>query len=252
MDKIHGVLAVTGTIFFLWFAVPLAARIINIGNLTGMAVSGLLVYYALFYGKVHAMLFKLWQSRGGKAVFVSAAAVILCIAVTAVVLTVGMVGSAVNGPPQNTTAVVLGCSVKGMEPSRVLKERLDAAYEYLSENEGALCILSGGQGSGEEITEAECMWRYLTENGIDGARLIREDTSTTTEENLRFSMRILKERGIEGDVTIVTSEFHEYRANETAKRLGITSYSTPSRTFFVYLPTYYVRELYGILYYMMR
>lgn len=50
-------------------------------------------------------------------------------------------------------------------------------------------------------------------------------------------------------VTIITSEFHEYRANQTAKRLGITSYSTPSRTFFLYLPTFYVRELYGILYY---
>lgn len=251
MDKIHGVLAVTGITFLLWFAVPIAARIINIGNLTGMAVSGLLVYYALFYEKVHAGVFKLWQSSGGKAAFALAAAVILCIAVTAVVLTIGVVCAAVNGPPENTTAVVLGCRVRGIEPSRVLKERLDAAYEYLKENPKALCVLSGGQGPGEDITEAECMYRCLTGKGIDGARLIREDTSTTTEENLRFSMRVLEERGIEGDITIVTSEFHEYRANKTAKRLGITSYSTPSRTFFVYLPTYYVRELYGILYYMM-
>ena len=96
------------------------------------------------------------------------------------------------------------------------------------------------------------MYRYLTERGIEPERLILEDASTTTEENLKYSAALLEERGIGGDITIVTSEFHEYRANQVAERLGITSYSTPSHTFFVYLPTYYVRELYGILYYMIR
>ncbi len=145
--------------------------------------------------------------------------------------------------------MVLGCSVKGERPSRVLSERLCAAYEYLNRNPKAVCVLSGGQGDGEEISEAECMYRYLTGRGIDGARLLLEDRSTTTAENLQYSMELLQQHGIDGPVTIITSEFHEYRANQTAKRLGITSYSTPSRTFFLYLPTFYVRELYGILYY---
>lgn len=138
---------------------------------------------------------------------------------------------------------------QGERPSRVLNERLCAAYEYLNRNPKAVCVLSGGQGDGEEISEAECMYRYLTGRGIDGARLLLEDRSTTTAENLQYSMELLQQHGIDGPITIITSEFHEYRANQTAKRLGITSYSTPSRTFFLYLPTFYVRELYGILYY---
>ena len=166
--------------------------------------------------------------------------------------TVCIVRSALHRPPENTTAVVLGCSVKGERPSRILEERLEAAYDYLEQNPEAFCVLSGGQGPGEDISEAECMYRYLTERGIAPERLILEDASTTTEENLKYSAALLEERGIGGDITIVTSEFHEYRANQVAERLGITSYSTPSHTFFVYLPTYYVRELYGILYYMIR
>ena len=105
-------------------------------------------------------------------------------------------------------------------------------------------MLSGGQGRGEAISEAECMYRYLTERGIDGRRLLLEDASVNTEENLRFSGELLEEHGLSGDITIVTSEFHAYRAHKTAERLGMKSYSTPSRTFFLYLPTYYVRELY--------
>ncbi len=65
-------------------------------------------------------------------------------------------------------------------------------------------------------------------------------------------MEILKDRGLDMTVTLVTSEFHEYRANQMAARLGMKSYSTPAHTFFVYFPTYYVRELYGILYYELR
>ena len=57
-----------------------------------------------------------------------------------------MIHSALHTPPQNTTAVVLGCSVKGTKPSRILEERIDAAYDYLSVNKDAVCILSGGRG----------------------------------------------------------------------------------------------------------
>ena len=72
-----------------------------------------------------------------------------------------------------------------------------------------------------------------------------EDASSNTEENLRFSGELLEEHGLSGDITIVTSEFHAYRAQKTAERLGMNGYSTPSRTFFLYLPTYYVRSSMG-------
>lgn len=252
MDKQYVAVIVVGVILLLWFMLPVFVGILNIGNVTGMIISALLTGYGFFHVRLHQWIAGIWQNRGGKAALAVILLVIVCMIGVVVVETVGIVRCAMNEPPANTNVVVLGCSVKGTRPSTVLKERLDRAYEYLLENPEAICVLSGGQGSGEDISEAECMYHYLTEKGIGAERLLLEDQSTTTEENLRFSMQLLGDQGIEGAITIVTSEFHEYRANQVAERLEITSYSTPSHTFILYLPTFYVRELYGILYYMVR
>ena len=253
MEKMHNMIAAVGAVTFLWFSLPFVLRgIINIGNITGMLLAGLVLSYAVSYEKVHQGVQALWQYAVGRAGLTLLAVGAALVLVTVAVETVCMVRAAGKHPPKNTTAVVLGCSVKGENPSRILKERLDAAYVYLMENPEAYCVLSGGQGEDELISEAECMYRYLTAAGIDGDRLILEDASGNTEENLRFSGELLAERGLDGDITIVTSEFHAYRAQKAAERLGMNSYSTPSRTFFLYLPTYYVRELYGILYYAIK
>lgn len=252
MDKTHTVITIVGVVFFLWFAIPFAAGIVNIGNVTGVLLAALLCGYGRFYTQIHMWMAELWKHGFGKAVIAAVVLVAVVIFGIAAVETAGMVRAACNHPSENTTAVVLGCSVRGTKPSTVLEERMDAAYDYLIENPEAYCVLSGGQGRGEDISEAECMYRYLTERGIEEERLFCEDASTTTEENLQFSQKLLEEQGITGDITIVTSEFHAYRAAKMAERLGMNSYSTPSHTFFVYLPTYYVRELYGILYYAIK
>lgn len=252
MGRIYTLIMAAGIIFFFWFAIPFAAGIINIGNMTGTFIAVLLVGYGRYHMKVHLWLCRLWTQKPGKLLLVAAVLVAVLIAAVAAAETVGMVRAVHNRPPQNTNAVVLGCSVKGTKPSRTLEERLKAAYDYLQENPDAYCVLSGGRGKDEDISEAECMYRYLTERGIAQERLLCEDKSTTTEENLKFSKALLEEHGMLGELTIITSEFHAYRAAQAAQRLGIKSYSTPSGTFFLYLPTYYVRELYGILYYEIK
>ncbi len=73
--------------------------------------------------------------------------------------------------------IVLGAHVAGTRLSKALLERTRRALRYLEENPETRAVLSGGQGQGEQISEAEAMYRYLTEHGIDGSRLILEDTS---------------------------------------------------------------------------
>lgn len=251
MNKVQVILIVLGSVFGLWFLIPLVTKgIFNIGNAAGITVFLGLILYGIFQKRIHLFLIHLRGSRGGGLVLYVAGIIAVAAILTVVIETVLMVKSAVNRPPANTTAVVLGCSVKGTRPSRILEERLEAAYAYLTENEAAVCILSGGQGVGEDITEAECMYRYLTEKGIGTDRLLKEDASTNTEENLLYAKQILEEKNLGNEITIITSEFHEYRANAMAQKLELVSYSTPSSTFYVYFPTYYVRELFGILYYM--
>lgn len=118
--------------------------------------------------------------------------------------------------------VVLGAGVNGSTPSLSMCNRLDAALAYLNANPAATVIVSGGQGPGEDITEAKAMADYLTAHGIDSARIMQEDRSRTTRENLENSFAILRARG--GDpadgVGIVTSEYHLYRAKRMARSLG--------------------------------
>ena len=92
------------------------------------------------------------------------------------------------------------------------------------------------EGPGEDITEAQCMYEVLTKRGISENRLILEERSTTTEENLKYTGEILKDRGLDMTVTLVTSEFHEYRANQMAARLGMKSYSTHIHFLYIFPP----------------
>ena len=114
--------------------------------------------------------------------------------------------------------VVLGAHVKGDRPSKALELRLKAALAYARENENTLLILSGGQGEGEDITEAKCMEEYLTAHGISKERLILEETSTSTMENLLFSAALTDCR--QKNTGILSNNFHVYRAVKLARKMG--------------------------------
>lgn len=127
--------------------------------------------------------------------------------------------------------IVLGCHTNGYTPSALLKSRLDKAYEVLSANEEAICIVSGGQGANETISEAESMRNYLENKGIDGNRIIMEDNSFNTFQNLSKSYQIIKALKLENPRIIgVSNEFHTPRIERTAKKIGfkIHTLSAPS------------------------
>ncbi len=114
--------------------------------------------------------------------------------------------------------IVLGAQVRGTVPSRALRIRLDRAAKYAQENPGTLLILSGGQGPDEEISEAECMYRYLARQGIPEERLLLEDRSESTEQNLRFSAEYFDRT--KARTGVLTNSFHICRALMLARHLG--------------------------------
>ena len=231
------------------FLIPLSLSVgVNIGNATGIAVALLLVVYGLLFNIINngiqaGLRHKVWRY------FVYLAGVIAgTILVLVIVLTTLMVRAMTNEPNGHETLVVLGCRVYGEVPSLSLRERLEAAFAYLEEHPEVYCVVSGGQGDGENISEAECMYRYLTGRGIDSARIFMEDASATTRENLEFSLAVIRENNLPVEIAIVTSEYHQYRANLVAKELGVTNTAVCGKTAKWLLPTFYIRELYGILY----
>ena len=114
--------------------------------------------------------------------------------------------------------VVLGAQVRGERITKSLAKRLDAAYDYLIENEDTKVICTGGQGAGEDISEAFAEKRYLMKKGIAEDRIIMEDKSTSTYENLKFTLEIIGDK--DAKIAIVTNNFHVYRAVLLGKYVG--------------------------------
>lgn len=142
--------------------------------------------------------------------------------------------------------IVLGAQMKEAGPSAVLKFRLDAAYEYLAENEGTVCIVSGGQGRNEPCSEAEGMYRYLTEKGIDPERILKENKSTDTSENIAYSAELIGNP--DSSVGIVTNNFHVFRGVHLARAAGFRDVCGIAARSNVYFQlNNMVREFFGIL-----
>ena len=114
----------------------------------------------------------------------------------------------IRGDPQ--VMVILGCQVKPWGPSVLLQDRLDKALDYLEDHPDLTIVVSGGQGPDEPVSEARCMYDYLTEHGVDGARILMEDQSHNTVENLRYTMDLLAEAGYDttADMVVVSNGFH--------------------------------------------
>ncbi|MDR1619071.1 MAG: YdcF family protein [Clostridiales bacterium] len=139
--------------------------------------------------------------------------------------------------------IVLGASLHGETPTRILTERLLTATQYLRENPRTVAIVSGGQGSGEGVTEADAMARYLAAHGIPAARCIKEERSGSTRENFLYSYAIVQERfGEDAAIGYVTTGFHIYRAGLVAKKQGIAAYGIAARDNRYVLFNNYLRE----------
>lgn len=142
--------------------------------------------------------------------------------------------------------IVLGAQVRENGPSVVLQYRLDAAIEYLNKNPDTICIVSGGQGANEPFSEAEGMAKYLLENGIEMKRILLEDKSRNTVENIQNSKDLMGESY--NGVGIITNNFHIFRAVQIAKTQGLKGVSgIAADSNALYLPNNVLRECCGIL-----
>lgn len=240
---IRGLLIVVALMLFVLFSIPLVKGIVNIGNITGLTVGVICLAVAIFLDP----MIRLSDQKVFKIVYAVVSVLILAIVALGIVTGICISRGSQSEPPEDAVLIVLGCQVKGDKPSLMLAKRIDRAEVYLREHPETIAILSGGKGNGEDMSEAECMYRTLMSKGIAEERLIKEDRSTSTVENLEFTTKILEEKGLGRDIAIVTNEFHQYRAGEIAKSLDLNSGAVPSETAWWLWPTFEVREMYAVL-----
>ena len=187
----------------------------------------------------------------------------VCFGLLCIGLSMGLVAAVITGIPiaKAATAVpqpceyviVLGAGINGSTPSLSLRDRLDAAYEYLTAHPDAICIVSGGQGPGEDLTEALCMYLDLTEKGITPERIWMEDKSTSTRENIAFSLALIEEKTGQRPLKagVLSSEYHMYRAKLVAREQGLNAIEIPAKTSWVSLRiNYFLREIVAVWYYL--
>lgn len=176
-----------------------------------------------------------------------------CVLIACVVVCGGLSISGFNqhGEDDLDYIVVLGAQIHEDSPSAVLRYRLDAAYDYLQENKGTVCIVSGGKGFNEPCAEADVMGDYLESRGIDAKRIIREDAALNTAENIVNSMALIASNGgvapEDARIGIVTNDFHVFRGVGIARKKGMgnaVGIAAPSTAW--YLPNNLLRESFSI------
>ena len=166
-----------------------------------------------------------------------------------------IVGAMLQKPePGLDYIVVLGAQVKGNRPSLALSHRIWEAAEYLKGNPKTRAILSGGKGTGEDISEAQCMRQELEKLGISEERLIEENKSTSTQENIAYSYALLQADSRketeqkEIKIGIVTNNFHIYRGTAIAKKkMNCQIQGIPAKSNTFLQMNYLVREFFGVV-----
>ncbi|MDO5434921.1 MAG: YdcF family protein [Clostridia bacterium] len=130
---------------------------------------------------------------------------------------------------------------------KLLSDRLDKAVEiYRRDPTPPVLIPSGGKGDDETVSEAEAMEKYLLGKGIPAEKIIREDRSTTTLENLKYSKAIIDERQGGRYIVLVTSNYHVYRALRYSRRIGLKCTGVGSHVAFYYWPSAIIREFIAV------
>jgi len=249
-NVIKGVVRWIPPMLLVWF---------GIGFLTGVPgfrFSAFLCFAAAGVWSVYILL-GIWQKRKEKTARLCRRILTVCLVLGLLVsaVTLGfIVSGSIGGPEtQQDYIIVLGAGVHGTTPSLILTQRIQAASAYLTEHPDTICIVSGGQGPGEDITEAFCMYRELTSRGISPERIWQEDKSTSTWENLKFSLDLIETKtGSRPDsLGVVSNEFHLFRAGLLAKEHGVSTVGIPAHTSWLSLRVnYFLREIAAVWKYL--
>lgn len=141
--------------------------------------------------------------------------------------------------------IVLGAGIIGSRVTPLLAARIEKGMELLCYNPNAVLIMSGGQGSGEDIPESKAMADYAIDKGVSAEKVILEQKSVSTEENLRFSRKLMNKQNPQ--IVIVTTAYHMFRALILAKRQNIKCVGFSAKTKWYFTLNAFIREFVGYL-----
>ena len=221
----------------------------------GIAIVGFGTYFFLVWGLVGVLSLLLAAFLANRELVARLPVWLKVIAVTLFCLGLVLFGTVegmiltqfhASPAPGADYVIILGAQWKSQGPSEVLRRRLDSAAKYLEQNPDTIVIVSGGQGSNEPVSEAAGMRQYLVDLGVSEERILVEDQSANTMENLVFSGNLLNKQN--DRVVIVTNNFHMFRALQIARKQGYAKVEGLAASSVVgFLPNNLLREFLGVL-----
>ena len=160
--------------------------------------------------------------------------------------------------PHPDVVVVHGAGLINGKVGPLLGSRIQGGIEAWRDEDalrpGApLLVMSGGQGPDEPVSEARAMADYAIARDIPAERILLEDRSTTTRQNIAYTRDLLAERGMaDPQVLLVTSSFHAVRTAILASDMGVPWAVAPARTAWFYIVNAWLREYVAVLTYRRR
>ena len=233
--------------FLLWFLLPIRYRIFKAGNMLGVLICLIALFRTAFCAVYRQLDAYMLQNTFTKIVWLIIKYGCVLFVIYAIVVSICMIIAMKRKPKKNATAVILGAQVKPWGASRLLKQRIKAAETYLDQNPDVKAIASGGQGANEPMSEAACIYENMIKDGVDPERILIEDQSVNTEQNLLYSVKLIKERHLGDDIAIVSDSYHQLRARIIAykidRNLHVGAINTVNTRFgwFIY-PSFFLRE----------
>lgn len=238
------VLGISSLIYFVMYAI--CAGLTNKFTYFWLLFGGACVLFSVMYHRIinRIHMFPVWVKIAGSIVI--GICILAIVAAEVIIISYGVA----TPKPGADYIIVLGAQVRGTTPSYSLAKRLDVACEYLKNNPDTKAILSGGQGEGEDITEALAMQKYLLARGIQEERMILEDKSGNTHENIKFSKEIISNS--DAGVVLVTNDFHIFRSIQIAQKQGmkqVEGLGAPIKWYTI--PNQYLREAFAVIKYFL-
>ena len=249
--------------FLLLFSIALCVSNISLIRHEGrrlVNILGILLSFLLVAGLVLLFLFDRYASGSRLQVMLHDlaanifAAVYLyfeCMLIGAIVADV--IAARYEPEPDKDFLIVLGCGFrKDGSPSPLLRGRLDRALRFAEKQEAAtgkapIFVTSGGQGPDEVCSESACMKRYLLEQGVPEERILEEDRSTDTFENMKYSNAQIWKVNPQGKVAFATTNYHVFRSGLYARRVKMRAVGMGADTKWYFWPNASVREFVGLL-----
>lgn len=252
---VRTLLFVTGAALVVNAGLALVYRSMNLGTVMPFVIGLPLIILALFWRPIHACA----ANSGFIRFLLGAMAVVyvLFIILFAVTTCLILVNSKTPEDKEPDAVIVLGAGIKGSRPTVQLVYRLQKAAEYYEKNPELLIVVSGGQGPGEQYTEAEIMRNWLIAHGIPDSSIIVEDRATSTEENFLYSMELINfalphSDGGSPSVGFITNRFHVFRAERLAKKLGVNCFGIAAKDYMKFILNDYLRECAAIVQHFFR